>query len=132
MRRTPAEPAIPNSFVNFARAVENPSAIEALAAACQPAQFGRGQETVLDESYRKAGKMDTTAFLARFDAERSGLMRVVHTGLLAGKEERRAIRTELYKLNVYGSSSSALQVDKRSVLIVTVMDFRRGRVLQAA
>ena len=121
---TSTEPDISNSFVNFARAAENPSSIETLAAACQPAQFGRGQETVLDESYRKAGKMDACTFLARFDAERSGLMRVVHTGLLAGKEERRAIRTELYKLNVYGPSSSASYITRSPVLTVTGVEIR--------
>ncbi|KAJ7583235.1 hypothetical protein C8J56DRAFT_1054994 [Mycena floridula] len=36
--------------------------LEALSQACQPASFGRGNEDVLDESYRKAGRLDATQF----------------------------------------------------------------------
>lgn len=46
--------------------------------------------------------MDASAFMTRFDVERSGLMRVVQTGLLSGEQEEDEIRAELYKLNVYG------------------------------
>ena len=122
--------APPHSCMDLARPTEEQ--LRDLEQACAPATFGRNQEDVLDETYRKAGKMDASAFLARFDAERSGLMRVVHTGLLAGKEERRAIRTELYKLNVYGPSSSASYITRRPVLAVTGVEIRRRRVLQAA
>ena len=89
-------------YIDFTRATENPGSTAALAAACEPASFGRGQEAILDETYRKAGKMDASVFMTRFDVERAGLMRVVHAGLLAGRSEHRNIRAELYKLNVYG------------------------------
>ena len=46
--------------------------------------------------------MDASAFMTRFDVERSGLMRIVQTGLLSGEQEEDEIRAELYKLNVYG------------------------------
>ena len=58
---------------------------------------------MLDETYRKAGKMDVSEFMTRFDVSR--LEPALHTGLLAGKQQMRTIRTELYKLNVYGKSS---------------------------
>ncbi|KAH9923769.1 uncharacterized protein BXZ73DRAFT_79453 [Epithele typhae] len=89
-------------FVNFATAVDEPETVAELAAACQPAKFGRNNETVLDETYRKAGKMDKEDFLMRFDATESGLLRVVHATLLASVKELTSIRAELYKLNVYG------------------------------
>jgi hypothetical protein len=37
-----------------------------LSDACQPATFGVNKEDVLDESYRKAGKMDVTDFATNF------------------------------------------------------------------
>ncbi|KAJ7129169.1 hypothetical protein C8R44DRAFT_872468 [Mycena epipterygia] len=63
-----------------------------LAAACQKATFGVDQADVLDESYRKAGKMDLTQFSARLD-------------IAADK----MLRAEMYKLNVYGLSGLVLQ-----------------------
>ena len=94
-------------FLNFSKSNIDPDRVAALAEACQPAVFGKGQETVLDETYRKAGKMDADAFLARLDVYRSGLVGAVHTGLLAGERERDTIRAELYKLNVYGTLARA-------------------------
>ncbi|KAI0806609.1 hypothetical protein C8Q74DRAFT_1188007 [Fomes fomentarius] len=80
-------------------------ALKALADASEAAWFGRNTETVLDETYRKAGKMDAENFMLRFDVERSGLLNIVHTGLLSGKKEGGDTRAELYKLNVYGESA---------------------------
>ncbi|KAH9923766.1 uncharacterized protein BXZ73DRAFT_50793 [Epithele typhae] len=91
-----------HKFIDFSTAVDNPDIVAELAAACQPAKFGRNNETVLDETYRKAGKMDREDFLMRFDATESGLLRVVHATLLASVKEMHSIRAELYKLNVYG------------------------------
>ena len=85
--------------------METPGATAALAAACEPAVFGKGQETILDETYRKAGKMDVDRFSLAFDAERSGLVDAVKTGILKGEEEEKKVRAELYKLNVYGMLS---------------------------
>ena len=78
--------------------------LEHLSAACQPATFGVNQEDVLDESYRKAGKMDVTDFSPKFNLADSSLMDVVRSELLEGHESNKAIKTELYKLNVYGES----------------------------
>ncbi|KAJ7596076.1 hypothetical protein C8J56DRAFT_1012248 [Mycena floridula] len=84
--------------------LSNPSDedLEALSQACQPASFGRGNQDVMDESYRKAGKLDSSQFSLPFDLHKSGIMdRVVATLLQDGK----SLRTELYKLNVYGKGS---------------------------
>ena len=57
---------------------------------------------VMDLSYRKAGKMDVNDFISRFDPERLGLSDFVRGQLLEGDEDSKGLRTELYKLNVYG------------------------------
>ena len=66
--------------------------------------FGRNDKTILDETYRKAGKMDTSEFVLRFDAQRDGLLDVVRSSLLSGEQSRRSIVAQLYKLNIYGTS----------------------------
>ena len=73
-----------------------------LAATCDPATFGVNQKDTLDESYRKAGKLDSAHFAIKFVVERSGLLDAVCEDLLEGDEEQRLITAELYKLNVYG------------------------------
>ncbi|KAL9124866.1 MAG: hypothetical protein Q9217_005855, partial [Psora testacea] len=40
---------------------------------CQPATFGRDGEDVLDESYRKAGKLDANRFCTSFDPYECGI-----------------------------------------------------------
>ena len=72
--------------------------------ACEAATFGRAQETVLDESYRKAGKMDLENFVSALEIDNTGLLDVVRAGLLTGEQEDKPVRAELYKLNVYGQS----------------------------
>lgn len=52
---------------------------------CDPATFGRNQEDVLDESYRKAGKLDSTDFATFFDPVRSGLIEIIRGCLLEGQ-----------------------------------------------
>lgn len=47
-------------------------ALKGLANACTPASFGHLKKAVLDETYRKAGKLDTTQLHATFDVEKSG------------------------------------------------------------
>jgi len=70
--------------------------------ACQPAKFGVNQEDVLDESYRKARKMDITDFATKFTIADSSLMDAVRSELLEGHNSNKYIEAELYKLNVYG------------------------------
>jgi len=88
--------------------LSNPSEadLQDLSDACQPATFGVNKEDVLDESYRKAGKMDVADFTTNFVVEDLGLMDVIRSELLEGHESNKAIKAELYKLNVYGEGSS--------------------------
>ena len=59
----------------------------------------------MDESYRKAGKLDNTSFATFFDPVRLGLIETIRSHLLEGHDEKKSIDVELYKLNVYGGSS---------------------------
>ena len=88
-------------FINFASST--PKQLDQLAAACDRATFGRGNQDVYDESYRKALKMDTTGFAAQFDPTLSSLIKIIEGSLLQGQKEKMSIRSEIYKLNVYGS-----------------------------
>ena len=89
-------------YVNLSDTANNPEALDHLQSACEPAAFGRNTETVLDETYRKAGKMDAEHFVTRLDVEATGLLMAVNLGLLPGKDRELNIRAEMYKLNVYG------------------------------
>lgn len=84
-----------------------PSALEHLERTCDPATFGVDDRDVLDESYRKAGKLDNQHFAFNLDAGRVGLLEAIRMGLFPGRDERKAIHAELYKLNVYGTSLDA-------------------------
>ncbi|KAF7300600.1 Fe2OG dioxygenase domain-containing protein [Mycena chlorophos] len=81
--------------------------LEELAAACQPATFGRGQEDVLDENYRKAGKLDCANFASSLDIASLQVIDAISPDLLDGRDDadKKIIRPELYKLNVYGPGS---------------------------
>ncbi|KAK7991459.1 hypothetical protein PG988_000253 [Apiospora saccharicola] len=75
---------------------------------CQPATFGRGGKDILDESYRRAGKMDPTAFCTTFDPYSTGIIDTVAQVLLPSVYDsatHRGVRAELYKLNVYSGPS---------------------------
>ncbi|KAJ7235302.1 hypothetical protein B0H12DRAFT_1191452 [Mycena haematopus] len=91
-------------WVDLAKA--NPEQLDALSGACQKATFGRNQEDVLDETYRKAGQMNAQDFTIRFNLEKSGILDGVHAQLLEGfGQAKKRIDAELYKLNVYGKNS---------------------------
>lgn len=84
------------------------SNLERLVQHCQPATFGRGGKDVYDESYRRAGKMDPTAFCTTFDPYSSGIIDTVAQVLLPSVYDsvtHRGVRAELYKLNVYSGPS---------------------------
>ncbi|XP_055334326.1 uncharacterized protein LOC129585604 [Paramacrobiotus metropolitanus] len=76
--------------------------LELLARACTAATFGMNQQDVYDETYRKAGKMDTEEFSSKFDLERSGILTRIRDDLLDHTNYGRPVEWELYKLNVYG------------------------------
>ncbi|KAI0738849.1 hypothetical protein C8Q80DRAFT_1112915 [Daedaleopsis nitida] len=74
--------------------------------ACQPATFGVDQKDIYDETYRKAGKLNTEDFSLHFYATHAGLLDVVHSELAIDRLSKDgAIKAELYKLNVYRPGS---------------------------
>ena len=84
-----------------------------MADACEPATFGLNQEDVYDETYRKAGKLDSSNFALKFDPADLGLVDLIRTEMLeegrtlsdTKPELAHRVRAELYKLNVYGAVS---------------------------
>lgn len=89
------------SQIQFGAATDD--ALKHLAETCRPATFGHDDEDVLDESYRKAGDLDSTKFAVKLKLEENSLMDMVRTHLLEGRDCERKIYPELYKLNVYGT-----------------------------
>ena len=71
---------------------------------CQPASFGRGGEDVMDETYRKARKLDEAAFCTNFDPYALGIVETAAQALVLNnrmqKNETHGIQAEFYKLNV--------------------------------
>ncbi|OCH85644.1 hypothetical protein OBBRIDRAFT_739567, partial [Obba rivulosa] len=63
------------------------------------------KEDVLDDTYRKARKLDSKDFAVKLDIDGLGLPKLIGDHLLEEMRPRRAIRCEMYKLNVYGSGS---------------------------
>ncbi len=82
--------------------------VDDLSNACQPATFGLNQKDVLDETYRKAGKIDAGNFLWGFNPDTGDFASKLASGLFPWGSLDKGIRFELYKLNVYGTSSSDL------------------------
>lgn len=81
---------------------------EELLKTCAPATFGRNNEDVLDENYRKAGKLDRDQFSVDFhphdyaiiDAISQVLLPQIDVGFLKERDEHRGVLAELYKVNV--------------------------------
>ncbi|KAI0334272.1 hypothetical protein GY45DRAFT_1318758 [Cubamyces sp. BRFM 1775] len=97
--------AKPTRRINLANAT--PDELQHLAETCDPASFGVGQKDVYDESYRKAGKLDKADFAINLSPEALGIVDAINNALFVeslGFAED-SIRTELYKLNVYGPQS---------------------------
>lgn len=76
---------------------------------CQPATFGLQGADVLDESYRKASKLDETRFSTNFSPYENGIIDTISQILFPSLDEGgrkvvgfgvRGVRAELYKLNV--------------------------------
>lgn len=100
---------------NVARRLELPISpgqefeLNGLLGECQPATFGIGGVDVLDESYRKASKLDNTQFSTNFNPYDYGIVDTISQVLFPSVDksssedlglELRGVRAELYKLNV--------------------------------
>ena len=57
----------------------------------------------MDETYRKAGKMDSECFSSKLDLSHTDLMKIIRGYLLEGTQSTNNVKTELYKLNVYST-----------------------------
>ena len=87
------------------------AAVEELLKACAPATFGKKGEEVLDESYRKAVKLDSDQFCTSFNPHEVGIIDAIAQSMLPAiakpfsdqkskHEENLGVIAELYKLNV--------------------------------
>jgi hypothetical protein len=86
-----------------------PEQLAQLTNVCEGATFGRGQQDVLDESYRKAKKLEKTLFssmLERDDHVPGIIDKFTHALI---KTNDKVLRPELYMLNVYGMFSLSFQ-----------------------
>jgi hypothetical protein len=98
-----------NRHINLADATLDD--LEQLTQACEPASFGVDKEDVLDETYRKAGKMDLDCFFPLLDLPvHTDLLNIIRGYLLEGTQSMNNIKAELYKLNVYGVFNSRLSL----------------------
>jgi hypothetical protein len=104
-----------------------PQEIEQLAQACQPAAFGLNKEEVMDETYRKAGKMDIDCFSTLLTPDHTDLIKIVRNYLLEGADSSRQIKVELYKLTVYSMRLIHIHAQHKLSLLP-----RQRVILQAA
>jgi hypothetical protein len=86
--------------------------LEQLSQACEPASFGVNEKEVLDETYREAGKMDPDHFASLLDPVRTGLIEIIRSYLLEGRQSRNYITAKLHKLNVYSTHSIFIRHQK--------------------
>src|SRR5258708_15014219 len=75
--------------------------LEQLAQVCEPASFGINDKDVLDETYRKAGKMDSELFSTPLASEHTDLVKVLRGHLLEATDSTRKLNIKLYKPNAY-------------------------------
>ena len=98
---------IERSAINTANASNEQ--LNILVEACSVAPFGRGAEAVVDDTYRKAGKLDLPHFAIPFEPETTALVAGIKECVLEGQASKRPVRFELYKLNVYGMTTLTLR-----------------------
>ncbi|EAU84546.1 hypothetical protein CC1G_00065 [Coprinopsis cinerea okayama7 len=79
--------------------------LQDLVEACEPAKFGRGDQDVLDETYRKAWKLDAAKFATQFDVVNSGILVTVRDALLQYAKSADILEARLDKMNIYGPGS---------------------------
>ena len=105
------------SKVHFSSSSE--AELEELLRVCSPATFGFQGQDVLDESYRKAGKLDRENFCSSFHPYDYGVVDAIAQTLLpnvrrmiedkalmgAVNADHLGVIAELYKLNVYSGPS---------------------------
>ncbi|KAJ3562959.1 hypothetical protein NP233_g9249 [Leucocoprinus birnbaumii] len=75
--------------------------VDALVDACEPAPFGRGSESVLDDTYCKALKLNETLFAWRFNTDSGNFIAQLAQRLCPWDTLRKGFRAEATKLNIY-------------------------------
>lgn len=89
----------------------DPSLVQRLIKSTQPASFGLKGQDVIDESYRKASKLDPSAFSTTFCPYEAGIIDVLGQTLLPLPQSKsQGVRAELYKLNVGLKSAFLVQL----------------------
>ncbi|KAG6919259.1 hypothetical protein DXG01_008055 [Tephrocybe rancida] len=68
--------------------------LEALAQACVPATFGGNTDDILDETYRKAGKMDVDNFPLQLNVEKLGIHHRICIQLLDAAGAKKTVRVQ--------------------------------------
>ncbi|KAF8990133.1 hypothetical protein BDZ89DRAFT_1173686 [Hymenopellis radicata] len=88
------------TYLNLANATD--AEMAQLVVACDAAPFGRGSETVVDETYRRARKLDLSRFALPFELAGTGIINKIYRDLVKSDTAlHRFIRAEPYKLNIY-------------------------------
>ena len=85
--------------------------------------------TMLDETYRKAGKMNPKKLVTCRDVEATRLLNTVRLDLLSKVNEERTVRAELYELNVYGECDAHCSVRVCGWCLRMNIAGRRGCIL---
>jgi hypothetical protein len=83
--------------IKFPLATDEPHQLENLLRDCAPATFGVDGKDILDESYRKAAKMDNTQFCTSFHPHDYGIVDAIAQVLLPevdAPESKENISTE--------------------------------------
>lgn len=102
------DPSSDNALAKDAKVVfplepDHEQSLARLVKETEPATFGFHGKDVLDESYRKASKLEPSQFSTTFNPYELGIIDTVAQALLPSAkaaDSYRAVRAELYKLNV--------------------------------
>jgi len=105
IRWDPTGPDVPatRSKITFPLETSTEENLQRLVQDAAPATFGLKGEDVYDETYRKALKMEPTAFTTNFNPYELGIIDTIAQLLLPSQVDskiQRSVRAELYKMNV--------------------------------
>ena len=85
--------------------------LEKLTQACEPATFGLNQEDVLDETYRKAGKLDPESSSLMLDLSKTNLQKIIGDYLLESTQRQISDRAIQAKRLQYAYNLHSLPFD---------------------
>lgn len=106
------DPATDSSRITFPLNADalGTNALAGLISDCEPASFGHNGEDVLDDTYRKATKLERTAFSVDFCPYEAGIIDMIAQLLLPGTMHAAGgVRAELYNLNVSCDHTSIIR-----------------------